>query len=594
MLNLDVDRLIAGWRGPLLAAIVALIAGLPGLIALPPLDRDESRFAQATAQMLETGDYTNIQFQDEPRHKKPVGIHWLQAASVATVSSAEARAMWAYRIPSLLGAMLAAAACAWGAAVFFGPRGAVIAGVVLGSTFLLSTEASIAKTDAMLCGLTTLGLAAMGRLYARAKAGETGGRRLKLVFWLAMAGSVLIKGPIGPMVGGLTLISLGLWDRDWAWIKRLGWTWGVIILFAVCGPWALAITVATDGSFWGTAVASDLTSKIAGGQESHGAPPGYHLLLTPLLIYPATLLLPLAAGVGWSRRFEPGVRFALAWLIPSWLVFELAPTKLVHYTLPLYGALAWLIAASFAPRLAGVAPPAGSTNRWSAAWPPPLQAFLAWLRGLPWPTIGRWSGLGLGLLAALVLSAIAIVALIKYGDGADVVWASLTVGLAVVGIAVAGYFLMNRAPGTALLVACVCGVLAHAALAAGLAPNLKPLWPSRTMARAVAHKGLDPRDGVTPGPISVLGFSEPSIIFQLGTDTEIADADDAAEAIKQNRPVIVEAKQEAAFRAELAQAGLSVQSVAVVKGLNTSKGKPVILTLYRAVPPAKPAKAAAQ
>ncbi len=109
-----------GWRGPLLAAVLAMLAGLPGLLAMPPLDRDESRFAQATAQMLEQDDYVVIRFQDQPRFKKPVGIHWLQAASVAAFSDPEVRQIWAYRLPSLLGAMLAAAACAWGAAAFFG------------------------------------------------------------------------------------------------------------------------------------------------------------------------------------------------------------------------------------------------------------------------------------------------------------------------------------------------------------------------------------------------------------------------------------------------------------------------------------------
>ena len=98
-----------GWIGPLMAAVVVMVSALPGLVALPPLDRDESRFAQATAQMLETGDFVNIRYQDAARDKKPVGIHWLQAASVAATSSAEARAIFAYRLPSLLGAALAAA-----------------------------------------------------------------------------------------------------------------------------------------------------------------------------------------------------------------------------------------------------------------------------------------------------------------------------------------------------------------------------------------------------------------------------------------------------------------------------------------------------
>jgi len=138
-LNESLDRLGRGWRGPLIAALVALAAGLPGLIALPPLDRDESRFAEASAQMLETGDFVSPYFQDTPRFKKPVGIYWLQAAAVAAVSHVEDRQIWAYRLPSLLGAMLAAAACAWGAAAFLSPGLGLAAGAVLGASFLLST-----------------------------------------------------------------------------------------------------------------------------------------------------------------------------------------------------------------------------------------------------------------------------------------------------------------------------------------------------------------------------------------------------------------------------------------------------------------------
>ena len=80
--------------------------------------------------MLETGDFVVIRFQNEPRFKKPVGIYWLQAGSVALLSEAEARDIWAYRIPSLFGAMLAAAACAWGAAVLFGGPTGLLAGAL--------------------------------------------------------------------------------------------------------------------------------------------------------------------------------------------------------------------------------------------------------------------------------------------------------------------------------------------------------------------------------------------------------------------------------------------------------------------------------
>ncbi|MGO9543748.1 MAG: ArnT family glycosyltransferase, partial [Rhodomicrobium sp.] len=69
------------------AATLALIVlcgalYLPGIASLPPTDRDEARFAQASKQMLETGNYVDIRFQTEARYKKPIGIYWLQSAAV--------------------------------------------------------------------------------------------------------------------------------------------------------------------------------------------------------------------------------------------------------------------------------------------------------------------------------------------------------------------------------------------------------------------------------------------------------------------------------------------------------------------------------
>src|SRR5690606_34547336 len=136
----------------------------------PPLDRDESRFAQATAQMLESGDFVDIRFQDDPRWKKPVGIYWLQAAAVAATSQVENRDIAPYRLPSLLAAMIAAAACAWAGAALFGARAGFLAGAILGGCFLLSTEAGIAKTDAALCAAVTVAMSALARLYMAARA----------------------------------------------------------------------------------------------------------------------------------------------------------------------------------------------------------------------------------------------------------------------------------------------------------------------------------------------------------------------------------------------------------------------------------------
>lgn len=550
MTRFDIDRWIVGWRGPLLAALVAMIAGLPGVFAIPPLDRDESRFAQATAQMLETDDFVNIQYQDQPRHKKPIGIHWLQAAAVSAVSTPEARDIWAYRIPSLLGAMLAAAACAWGATAIWGARAGVLAGVVLGSTFLLSTEAFIAKTDAVLCGTITLAMAALARLYLAARGTEiSAGRKTKLLFWTALGLSVLIKGPIGPMVAGLAMLMLGVWDRDWRWLKGIGWVWGLGIVLLIVGPWAVAITVATDGAFWGTAIGGDLAPKLAGGHERHGGPPGYHTLLLPLLFYPGTLLLAAAAVTAWTRRLEPGVRFAVAWFLPAFLVFELAPTKLVHYSLPTYGAVAWLVAAALTQPIGPRA---------------------------------RWVGVALAFVAALGVSAVTIGGLTQFGDKSDTFWVSLTVGFAVAGAFIGAYLLLYRAPRAALIAACVFGVLSHAAFVA-VARSLQPLWIAPRVEKSLKAAGLDPRGGVVPGPVAVSGFAEPSLVFLLGTRTQLLPSGaEAVPALLEGRPVLIDQTQEDSFHAALAASGVQARSVDVIEGRNYSNGRRVRLTLYQA------------
>jgi 4-amino-4-deoxy-L-arabinose transferase-like glycosyltransferase len=551
-LDRELARLSRGWRGPAMAALVAFLAGLPGLLAVPPLDRDESRFAQATAQMLESRDFVVIRYQEEPRFKKPVGIHWLQAASVSAFSNPEDRAIWAYRIPSLLGAMLAAAACAWGASAFFGAPAGMLAGAMLGTTFLLSTEALIAKTDATLCGTTTLALAALARLYAEARDGPPAGKRAWLLFWLGVSVGTLVKGPVAPMVVGLTIAALCLMDRKAAWLGRLNWIWGLIILVAICGPWAGAVTVATDGGFWSAALGGDLAPKLAGGQETHGAPPGYHTLLAPLLMFPMTLLLPAAAVTAWTRWREPGVRFALAWLIPTWIVFEALPTKLVHYTLPAYGAVAWLAAAAL------VAPIGQRT---------------------------RWTGAVMASVFGLLLAGGTVYLLKLYGDATDLPIVILTALLLASSGLVGGFLLVRRAPPAAIAAAVGLGLAGHAALAAGLAPRLSPLWLSSRVERVMASAQLLPEQGIADAPVTVAGYAEPSLVFALGTPTELAGPEDAAQAIAEHRPAVVEQREQANFEKALAGYRAQAHLVATVKGLDYSDGKTMILRVYEAATP---------
>ena len=140
-------------RRSLVVLCVAILCFLPGLFALPVTDRDEARFAQASKQMLETRDFVDIRFQDEPRYKKPVGIYWLQSASAAVLGVDH---IAAFRVPSMLGATAASMVTAQIGTVLFGPAAGLLSGVVLASTLLVVGEANIAKTDAVLLFSATL------------------------------------------------------------------------------------------------------------------------------------------------------------------------------------------------------------------------------------------------------------------------------------------------------------------------------------------------------------------------------------------------------------------------------------------------------
>src|ERR1700710_2853442 len=109
--------------------LVALLNILPGFFNLPPGDRDESRFAQATKQMLETGDFVRIMNGTEARNRKPIGIHWLQApfaAAARDLGIATATPVWPYRIPSALGGLVAVLACFEAGALAIGRRPAFL------------------------------------------------------------------------------------------------------------------------------------------------------------------------------------------------------------------------------------------------------------------------------------------------------------------------------------------------------------------------------------------------------------------------------------------------------------------------------------
>src|ERR1700679_3668077 len=210
--------------------LLCFIAWVPGFFTLPPLDRDESRFAQASKQMVETGNLVDIRFGVEPRYKKPIGIYWSQAATTKTVCAVTGdkaiNHIWTYRIPSLIGALVAVMLAYWCASAFLSAEAAFVSALLLGLTLLLASEAKIAKTDAVLLATILGAQGVLLRAYLARGGGDGGGEpgghivpslRLALLGWLSFSIGILIKGPVIAGVVGFTALALVLGESEGPW-----------------------------------------------------------------------------------------------------------------------------------------------------------------------------------------------------------------------------------------------------------------------------------------------------------------------------------------------------------------------------------------
>src|SRR5262249_38509159 len=142
------SRCAGWWPATLLVPLCAALY-LPGLFALPPIDRDEARYAQAARQMVESGDFTVPHLQEEPRLIKPIGAYWLQVAALRLADPHPGAPIGAHRLPSVLGAFAAVFGTYAIGRRWFAPRVACLGAAWLAASALLVVEAHLATTDAV-------------------------------------------------------------------------------------------------------------------------------------------------------------------------------------------------------------------------------------------------------------------------------------------------------------------------------------------------------------------------------------------------------------------------------------------------------------
>jgi 4-amino-4-deoxy-L-arabinose transferase-like glycosyltransferase len=533
---------------------LCLLMYLPGIASIPPLDRDEARFTQATKQMLETGDFIEIRFQDEPRNKKPVGIHWMQSITAGWLSGEPHNSIWAYRLPSLIAGIMATLFVFGIGRMLFDEEVGLISAGLLASSVLLIGEAHIAKTDAVLLACVTGAQFLIAQFFIAARQGaEQPRRRYSALLGLAMGLGILVKGPMILFFVGLSVFSLSFWERRWAWISTMRPMFGLGIIILINVPWLVAIGLVTNFQYFKDAIGIDFLGKVAGSAEGHWGPPGYYLVSMLIGFWPGWLFL--APGIVYSlaRIREGAIRFLLAWLVPAWIVLELLPTKLPHYPLPLYPALALLCGAAV---MAGV------------------RESRSFLDNLP---------VRLGALAWIMVSMALAGALLvylpgAYGTGSNIfLW---ILAVPIIGAALGAVLFLLRGEGENASIAAIATGAVFAAIAmAAVAPRLDQFMVSVKAAELIS------RAGAAPAAVAVAGYHEPSIVFLVGTKIKLAGTGaEAAEFLtKTPRSVaLIEDGSLAEFQQYLATQRFSADAIGTVKGLNYSKkATHISLTLYR-------------
>lgn len=506
-------------------------------------DRDEPRFARASVEMLESGDWMVPTFNDRLRPDKPAGIYWLMASSVAAFGQGE----WAVRLWAGVGL----AAATWIAGAFVrrraGPVAGAVAAVVTGLSPVAMVMGAAATTDAVLLAIVT------GATVVAAGGLLDGWSPARVVaLGLLLGAGLLVKGPVALAAPGLMVV---VWAVDAARRGDRRWRGHAAALAAAVTigtglflAWALPADAATGGELGRAGLGHHVLERMRRPLESHGGGLLAYLPYYPLVLLvgtmPFALLLPESVVAAWRRRAgDPALRRLLvAWIVPPLVLFTLVATKLPHYVLPVVPALAALVGLSAAQAAAQEVRAARTVGRWLFAVAGGVVvaalASAAW-----WIPVDEGRRLVLGIAAT---AAVATWLGVRRHRGGR----TLTV-VATLATAVVIGFLQLRA----------------------LLPVVDGLKPAPEVARAV-------RAAASPAAeIGAVGFREPSLAFYLRRSFVELDREVAARWLDGPGERVLIA--DVGFLAAHPGVAARGEEIARVRGYNLSKGEWVEVVALR-------------
>jgi 4-amino-4-deoxy-L-arabinose transferase-like glycosyltransferase len=365
--------------------------------AAPLFDVDEGAFAEASREMLASGDWLHTTLNGRDRFDKPIGVYWLQASSLALFGVNE----FAARLPSALCGLGWVLALAGFARPRFGDATAMFAATALGSSLGVLLIGRAATADALLNLLLVLTLLDLWR-HLESSAGRPWALR-RAALWAGLG--VLTKGPVAVLIPFATLL-LWLWRQQGlralpraAW-RTLAEPGALGLFFLAWAPWYAYALQRHGWAFIDGFLLQHNLQRFSSPLEGHGGGPLYYLLMLPLLSLPWTPLL--AAALLQIRRHwqQPLPSFLICWAGFVLVFFSLSGTKLPHYVL--YGLTPWLLLGAIS-----LSSPLSRAWRWAlAASAAGLAALLGGLMAAA--ASGRLTAGKTGLYAELISAAPAL------------------------------------------------------------------------------------------------------------------------------------------------------------------------------------------
>jgi len=321
-----------------LFGIFCLLVFFHGLGAgtLPLIDRDEPRFAEASREMIQRGDWIVPYFNDAPRFHKPPLFYWAQILSYQLLGEDERSA----RLPSVLAAsFLGLVIFAFGSQLY-DKRTGFCAAAVFSLSLHTMLLAKAATADMVMVLFVTLAAWAGWALYGTEES------RHRALSWSLFYGSLalgfLAKGP----VAGLPLIML--FPR-----RRRGLVIGVLFAAALVGLWGVPALLRTGGEFLRVGIGEHVVGRSLEVMDEHGA----NTIFSYILTLPFYFLTVFVSFAPWSWFLPAAVayyaksghrtvkeKYLLSGVVIVFVVFSLMRTKLPHYTFPAFPLLSLLFA----------------------------------------------------------------------------------------------------------------------------------------------------------------------------------------------------------------------------------------------------------